>query len=395
MSKLNILIESNNEGIIEASELLKLGKLVAFPTETVYGLGANALNEKAVLSIFEAKGRPLTDPLIVHVTDKESAKELIDFDVNTIGMDEEKIVFDALSDNFWPGPLTIIALASSIIPKLVTAGTGYVGVRVPSHPLALSLLSECKLPIAAPSANRFGHVSPTRAQHVIDDLGNKGVRVLNGDNHKSCDLGIESTVAKISGIDKCVHIFRQGGITKQQIQKVIDSLEIGWKVDVVAKVVNMKHNDTNENHSIETNIGQEAPGQAVTHYAPDIPTYIISSYEFNNNNVHANKKIITAAELAAVVIIDFGGKMKALEKKCLAYRDLSSLSSANEGANKLFETLRWAESCPGASQVFLSSINNHNNSDKYTKPTDDLTDGLADRIFRAGSGVYLDILVSL
>jgi len=389
----SLLIESNDEGIKVASELLKEGKLVAFPTETVYGLGANALNETAVLSIFEAKGRPLTDPLIVHITDKESAKLLIDLDVNTTGIGEERKIFDALSDNFWPGPLTIIALASSIIPKLVTAGTGYVGVRVPSHPLALSLLLECKLPIAAPSANRFGHVSPTRAQHVIDDLGDKGVRVLNGDNNdKSCNLGIESTVAKISGIDKYVHIFRQGGITKQQIEKVIDLLGIGWKVDVISKVVNMKHSDSNENHSIESNIGQEAPGQAVTHYAPDIPTYIISSYEFNNDNRLINKKIITFKELATVVIIDYGGKMKALENSCLAYRDLSLSSSANEGANKLFETLRWAETCSGATQVFLSSINDDNNN-KYIKSTDDLTDGLADRIFRAGSGVFLDIVI--
>jgi len=391
----NILIESTVDGIKEASELLSLGKLVAFPTETVYGLGANALNEVAVLSIFEAKGRPLTDPLIVHVTNKENAKLLLDLD-NNMNSNDEMIVFDALADHFWPGPLTIIALASSRIPKLVTAGTGYVGVRVPSHPLALALLEECKLPIAAPSANRFGHVSPTRAQHVIDDLGDKGVRVLNGDEklHEkaTCNLGIESTVARISGVDKHVHIFRQGGITKQQIDKVISSLGLGWKVDVISRVVNMKHtNDTIE--SIDTIVGQEAPGQAITHYAPDIPTYIISSYEINNHdNIDTNKKIITSKDLASIVIIDFGGKMISLERHCLAYKDLSSSSSANEGANKLFETLRWAETCSGARQVFLPKINqdNSNNDDN-----DDLSDGLADRILRAGSGVFIDIALTL
>ena len=330
---------------------------------------------------------------------------LLDLDKydNSNGSHEEEIVFNALSDSFWPGPLTIIALASSLIPMLVTAGTGYVGVRVPSHPLALSLLKECQLPIAAPSANRFGHVSPTRAQHVIDDLGDKGVRVLNGDEkiHEkaTCNLGIESTVARISGADKYVHIFRQGGITKQQIEKVIESLGLGWRVDVVSRTVTMKHTSTtstssgsNNNNNNET-IGQEAPGQAITHYAPDIPTYIISSFEIDNHdttttNDTTTKKIITSSDLASIVVIDFGSKMKSLETYCLAYKDLSSSSSAKEGANRLFDTLRWAESCSGATQVFLPTINNNiNNNDN------DLSDGLTDRILRAGSGIFIDIIV--
>lgn len=184
----HLLLQPDSAGVTRAAELIMAGSIVAFPTETVYGLGGNALDASAVLAIFEAKGRPLTDPLIVHVASKEQALELVNI------TSEERQIFNILSQ-FWPGPLTIIAKAANIIPPLVTANTGFVGVRFPSHPLACRLIEASNLPIAAPSANRFGHVSPTLASHVLDDLACKGVAVLSGDSEefaaRTCQHGIE------------------------------------------------------------------------------------------------------------------------------------------------------------------------------------------------------------
>jgi tRNA threonylcarbamoyl adenosine modification protein (Sua5/YciO/YrdC/YwlC family) len=164
-------------GLAAAGAMLRAGRCVGFPTETVYGLGANALSEAAVLNIFAFKGRPLTDPLIVHVPDAAAAGALV------LLPPPARRVFDALAAAFWPGPLTLVARAVPEIPLKVTAGTGFVGVRVPHHPLAQALLRAAGVPVAAPSANRFGHVSPTRASHVIADLGAHAIGVLMGEGY--------------------------------------------------------------------------------------------------------------------------------------------------------------------------------------------------------------------
>ncbi|KAJ1389381.1 DHBP synthase RibB-like alpha/beta domain-containing protein, partial [Ochromonadaceae sp. CCMP2298] len=158
------LVGFDEQSIAAAGASLRAGELVAFPTETVYGLGADALNATAVQRIFVAKGRPNTDPLIVHVTGTEAIWQL------SSGSALARSVCSALCGAFWPGPLTIIYRASACVPLLVTAGTGFVGLRSPQHPTARALLSAAGVPVAAPSANRFGHVSPTCAQHVLDDL---------------------------------------------------------------------------------------------------------------------------------------------------------------------------------------------------------------------------------
>lgn len=149
----------------EAAELIKQNKLVAFPTETVYGLGANATNEQALLSIYATKRRPLSDPIIVHVLDQQQALEL------AVTTAEEKKMFMALTDKFWPGPLTVILKANlDKLPLVVTAGTGFVGLRSPKHLTARKLIELSGLPIGAPSANLFGHVSPTEPIHVFNDF---------------------------------------------------------------------------------------------------------------------------------------------------------------------------------------------------------------------------------
>jgi tRNA threonylcarbamoyl adenosine modification protein (Sua5/YciO/YrdC/YwlC family) len=215
------LIPPTPEGIAYGASLIKKGELVAFPTETVYGLGANALDAQACTSIFRAKGRPMTDPLIVHVAEPSLAAPLVSIEGSTREM------FQQLAAEFWPGPLTIIVKAAACVPPEVTANTGFVGIRCPNHPLALTFLAACQLPVAAPSANLFGHVSPTLAQHVLDDLGAKGVQVLDGDSLHSahtCLHGIESTVVKLDdsagGNLHQITILRQGAVSQGQLEQL-------------------------------------------------------------------------------------------------------------------------------------------------------------------------------
>jgi len=196
--------------ITEAAVLLRQGKLVAFPTETVYGLGANALDASAVARIFEAKGRPHTSPLIVHVNSIEMARELAD---------EWPDTAQQLAERFWPGPLTVVVQKKASIPDIVSAGLPTVGLRMPAHPVALALLREAGIPIAAPSANRFTQLSPTTAEHVRRGLGSHLAYVLDGG---PCTVGIESTV--LSVVDVPPMILRPGGVTRAQIEAVIGPL---------------------------------------------------------------------------------------------------------------------------------------------------------------------------
>ncbi|MBP6097464.1 MAG: threonylcarbamoyl-AMP synthase [Methyloversatilis sp.] len=189
-----------------AVERLRAGELVAFPTETVYGLGADALNPAAVRQIFEAKGRPADHPLIVHLPD---AEQLIDW---AREIPRETI---ALAKTFWPGPLTLILKREADVPDEVTGGQDTVGLRVPSHPVALQLLRAFGSGVAAPSANRFGRISPTTAEHVRAEFGDS-VMVLDGG---ACNVGIESTILDLSG--DAPRILRPGAISAEQIAAVI------------------------------------------------------------------------------------------------------------------------------------------------------------------------------
>ena len=236
-----------------AGEKLRSGGLVAFPTETVYGLGANALDEVAVKNIFVAKERPLTDPLIVHVPDSKTALELLEF-----SNEEEREVFCTLADNFWPGPLTIVAKASDKIPDLVTASTGMVGTRCPNHSVARELLRVAKVPIAAPSANRFGHVSPTRAQHVLDDLGHSDIAVLDGGSDIDCAVGIESTVLKIDTVARHLHVFRRGGTSELALRNTLFKVGLDYSVKVFAKTV--EHKNPSGKEGASSSAPEEGPG---------------------------------------------------------------------------------------------------------------------------------------
>lgn len=198
----------------EAAELLRSGHLVAFPTETVYGLGAHALDEEAVGRIFDAKGRPNLNPLIVHVADANAARALAL---------EWTPIAEALAQSFWPGPITLVVRKQNVIPNIVTAGQDTVGLRVPAHRVALELLKEAHVPVAAPSANMSTQVSPTTAQHVARGLGDRVDLILDGG---PTTVGIESTVVDVTG--EVPRVLRPGMITHKDIERIAGAAEIAW-----------------------------------------------------------------------------------------------------------------------------------------------------------------------
>ena len=227
------------------TQLLRAGGLVAFPTETVYGLGADASNSKAVRKIFNAKGRPSTNPLIVHVSDARVARRYVT---------EWTDAAQRLADAFWPGPLTLVLPKAEAITPEVTAGLDSVGLRVPDHPLALALLREFDGPVAAPSANRANRVSPTTAEHVRSELGDAVDLILDGG---PCRVGIESTVLDLTaGIPT---ILRPGGVTRERIARVVGDVR-----DRTATVDQQP---------------ATSPGQGAVHYAPVARAWRFSSDE--------------------------------------------------------------------------------------------------------------------
>jgi len=232
----------SDEEIQHAAALLRSGKLVAFPTETVYGLGANALDADAVARIFEAKGRPHTSPVIVHVGDQEMAAKVAASWPTAAQM---------LAQKFWPGPLTLVVPKTAVVPDIVTAGLPTVGVRMPAHRLALALIRAAQVPVAAPSANRFTQLSPTTAEHVREGLGDRVDYVLDGG---PCDLGIESTVLSLAG-EGPVQL-RPGGISRQQIEEVI------------GPVITGEHAPKGPH---------ESPGMHLRHYSPRTPVFLVET----------------------------------------------------------------------------------------------------------------------
>ena len=250
------MIAEISNSIEKAISLLKAGELVAIPTETVYGLAANALDVSAVTSIFKAKNRPFFDPLIVHIGKKE------DLQFYSLSVHP---VLQQLIDIYWPGPLTILVPKSDLIPDLVTSGLANVGIRMPAHPLTSSLLQKLPFPLAAPSANPFGYVSPTSAQHVFDQLGSSIPLILDGGE---CGVGVESTVVGMDG-DVCV-IYRLGGITFEQIQQV-------------APNALMHLNESSDPRS---------PGMLKSHYAPNKQLLFVDEITLSNLTIQPNSVLL-------------------------------------------------------------------------------------------------------
>ncbi|HBA41463.1 MAG TPA: threonylcarbamoyl-AMP synthase [Alphaproteobacteria bacterium] len=228
---------ADERAIAEAAAFLRAGRLVAFPTETVYGLGADATNEQAVAEIFAAKGRPQFNPLIVHVADLASARKIARFDP----------LAEQLAARFWPGPLTLVLprRAQAGLSLLVSAGLDTVAVRVPAHPVAQALLRATDRPVAAPSANPSGRISPTRAAHVAEGLGDKVALILDGGD---CAVGLESTVVAITAGQ--LHLLRPGAVTREDLAALTGETPAGGQ---------------------DAPDAPRSPGQLASHYAPHLP----------------------------------------------------------------------------------------------------------------------------
>ena len=231
--------------VAHAARLLRDGKLVSFATETVYGLGANALDVNAVARVFAVKNRPYFDPLIVHIAERSWLPRLVTSWPETA---------ERLAAKFWPGPLTLVLPKTTLVPDLVTSGLPSVAVRMPSHPLALELLRVADVPVAAPSANPFGQLSPTCAEHVADRLGDQIDYLLDGG---PCAVGVESTVLLLES-DGTVRLLRPGGVALEEIEAAIGPIRQG-------------------SHTITANDqAAPSPGMLPQHYAPRTPLIIVA-----------------------------------------------------------------------------------------------------------------------
>jgi len=423
------LVRETSDNLQACSERLRSGKLVAFPTETVYGLGCHALHEDAVQAVFSAKKRPLTDPLIVHVLDAPAAFALWQAkppeNKNWEDTDTEKSsnnltpaaalegeILWRLCQSFWPGPLTLVARANrQVVPDVVMAGTGFVACRSPSHATARSLLQVSQLPLAAPSANKFGHVSPTKAQHVWDDLHDEDVWILEPQTTKEeatdqsssiscCQVGVESTVAKLEvgedavesdtpNVTPVLTVLRQGAVSVQDLETCLQ----GMNVRVQSK----------QRQVISEDVAAVAPGQSIRHYSPNIPSYMVSkrlqetlqSFTETHGIIGdaSSTQLLTDTErqlLSETVIIDYGQSLVVWKSAALEYRDLSPSANSTEAAQVVFETLRWAERVEGASRIVVANLGLE--SDDTAKKAEALELAIQDRLTRAASGVTIDRL---
>ncbi|MCX7727011.1 MAG: L-threonylcarbamoyladenylate synthase [Chitinispirillaceae bacterium] len=281
----------------KAADIIKKGGLVAFPTETVYGLGGNAFNAVAVANIFKVKGRPSFDPLIVHIYEYSQLNLLVE-EVPELALKLVKF--------FWPGPLTIVLPKKSGVPDIVTAGLSSVGIRMPRHPVALELLRWCDTPLAAPSANLFGRVSPTTAEHVREQLGESVDMIIDGGK---CNVGIESTV--ISFTEEHPLLLRPGGTPIEEIEKVIGKVKIPSPTEHISS----------------------SPGRQLKHYAPLTPLLIdplpeeITKYKRKGLLCFTKEPEKVVQEFAAVEILSPRGDLG--EAAANLFAALRRLDNAN------------------------------------------------------------------
>ena len=315
-------IDPNNmtsDDFSEAAALLREGKLVAFPTETVYGLGGNAYDSTASARIYAAKGRPSDNPLIVHISSFEEITPLVK-DI------PEKA--RALADRFWPGPLTMILFKSDKVPKETTGGLDTVAIRMPSHPIANRLIKEAGIPIAAPSANASGRPSTTKAEHVIEDLDGRIDMIIDGG---SSDIGLESTIVDLTVSP--VLILRPGYITIEMLREVIPDIE--YDKAVLKRI----KDDT---------IVAKAPGMKYRHYAPKGELTI---YEGEIGRVSkaireaAKEKLDTGHSVGILTSDELAETYAGLKTGCdngsLYIRDIGSRENEEEIAAGLFDALRY------------------------------------------------------
>ncbi|MFQ3547013.1 MAG: L-threonylcarbamoyladenylate synthase [Termitinemataceae bacterium] len=327
----------SEEDLAYAGRALAEGRLVAFPTETVYGLGADATNPLALARVFEAKRRPTFDPLIVHIPALDWLDRVAD--LSQLSQERQNLVH-RLADSLWPGPLTLILPKRVHIPDLVTSGLPTVAVRLPAHPVARRLIELAGCPVAAPSANPFGYISPTQATHVMQQLGDRIDIVIDGG---SCPVGLESTVLDMNG--PVLRILRPGGMSRERIEAIAGPVEV---LDRTSRKPN-------------------APGQLPSHYAPRAPLELFSTGEIPHGRYGSDTAILffsneqKAAWLAAM----------SLDKPEPIVRVLSPSGTLVEAAANLFAMLHELDTL-GVQRILAERV-----------PDRDLGIAINDRLYKA------------
>ena len=294
-----MILNPSDKNLQFCADLIRRNELVAVPTETVYGLAGNALNESAVRKIFEIKGRPLLDPLIVHCGDYDAALDCV----------EHNAAFQNLAEKFWPGPLTLIVQKKAVIPDLVTAGLQSVAIRVPAQPVLQRLLELCDIPLAAPSANPFGYVSPTEASHVARTLGNDLSAILDGGRSKH---GVESTIIDVRDPDRPA-LLRYGPIALERIQGYL-------KAPLTLQLKG----------SSETS-AQTAPGMLSKHYSPHARVHLFV------NGSNPDKAVCSGKKIAFVHLQK--ASIRTLDAKTFWLTEDGCLETAARNLFALFQTL--------------------------------------------------------
>ncbi|HBT63053.1 MAG TPA: threonylcarbamoyl-AMP synthase [Ruminococcaceae bacterium] len=295
------MLKPDQNGVKEAGDLLRHGELVAIPTETVYGLAASALDSDAVRRIFEAKGRPQDNPLIVHIADIGQLDSLV-MDVPDVAK--------KLAQTYWPGPLTMVMKRSTVVPDVVSAGLFTVAVRMPSHPIARSIIRAAGVPLAAPSANRSGSPSPTTAAHVMLDMGGKIPAVVDGGE---CSVGVESTVVDLSG--ETPRLLRPGGITPEMLRCVTHELMMDPAVTA----------------RLEEGVVAASPGMKYKHYSPKARVILVKG------TPEAFSEFVNSQKGEGIAAMCFDGEESALNVPYVTY---GSRQNADEQAHRVFDALR-------------------------------------------------------
>lgn len=344
----NNIDEAAQEALRECAMVIKEGGLVCMPTETVYGLGANAYDKQAVANIFKAKGRPSDNPLIVHISDYDMLELIVQEDFLQNG------IMTTLADRFWPGPLTMIAPKTSIIPDCVSGGLNTVGVRLPRHPIARALIKVSGVPIAAPSANLSGKPSPTCFEHVREDMmGRVDIIIDGGDS----EVGVESTVLDITG--NPLNILRPGAVTLGDVNSVIQgAMEQDWHLA----------------HGIDTSEAPKSPGLKYKHYAPLAPLYIFDADNCEKMVDAINKKIILEKNKKLSVGVLATDENRSYYRGADIVQSVGRRDNSMEHAANLFTSLRRFDEA-GVDVIYAEML-----------PQTGVGDAVMNRLYRAAAG---------
>ena len=316
LEDLDLSTEAGKNGIERAGQIIRGGGLVVFPTETVFGLGGNALDPEAAAKIYRAKGRPSDNPLIIHIADPSEAALYT----------ETNALFERLSKRFMPGPLTVVLPAKPIIPKTVTANLPTVAVRCPSHPVAHALIAAAGVPIAAPSANLSGSPSPTTFRHVKEDLDGRVDMILGGE----CEIGVESTIVRLDSPDTLT-LLRPGGITPEQLGEYA-------RVELSDAVLNkLKEGET-----------VQSPGMKYKHYAPKTPLYLL-------RGDRAEREKFLAGQSGRFAVLAYTEEIPALSDhpSSPVLFDLGSEDDRAQQLHRLFYLLREADKA-GCDRIYAA-----------------------------------------